>query len=306
MLQGWKNKGFNWYDRMTVQKEGKQRSQMDALDEVDRLLDGLDPVELVPGAPERAVQDTVERVPGAPKRVVQDASFAMDLLAQDNVSHSKTEHGPMTDYANHQAPSPPPFIILHSSPEKCFLRLVIIATRKRNHGHTSPDVQLSQITFFDGTAQLPVLSVENPGGSNPMSEGPGNLVDGSMDTKWFDHNARPLVCQLHGCWKLEGYSFATANDYDGRDPVRWRLDGSRDGREWIVLDDRSCVDQDVPKVRKRFLDAMRLPVPWRPHETCVHEPPSLLSNLPPGWTAHEDLSRGGRSYFLNRVAGHAQ
>ena len=72
-----------------------------------------------------------------------------------------------------------------------------------------------------------------------MDEGSQNLLDGSPDTKYIT-GAMPLeiACTLTRAASAKGYFLVSANDYPGRDPADWVLEGSRDGIDWQPLDSR--------------------------------------------------------------------
>ena len=56
--------------------------------------------------------------------------------------------------------------------------------------------------------------------------------------------------------KLSGYRWYTANDFDERDPAAWRLLGSNDGVNWIVIDKvegfRAISDRNKLTFSRRF------------------------------------------------------
>jgi alpha-L-fucosidase 2 len=65
--------------------------------------------------------------------------------------------------------------------------------------------------------------------------------DGDPATKWcFEHGGKPVQ------WQIElpedarptRYQFTSANDMPERDPRQWTLEGSRDRKTWVVLDER--------------------------------------------------------------------
>ncbi|MGW6504099.1 ThuA domain-containing protein [Nonomuraea angiospora] len=75
---------------------------------------------------------------------------------------------------------------------------------------------------------------------NPPNETKDKLFDGSNDTKWL---ARTPTGWIQG--KLEKpaaiahYALTSANDFPGRDPKDWALQGSQNGTDWTDLDKRS-------------------------------------------------------------------
>jgi alpha-L-fucosidase 2 len=66
-------------------------------------------------------------------------------------------------------------------------------------------------------------------------------TDGNKDTKWcVIHEGRPVVWQLDagkGGVTPRQYRFTSAEDVPGRDPRTWKLEGSMDGRAWMLLDE---------------------------------------------------------------------
>ena len=70
---------------------------------------------------------------------------------------------------------------------------------------------------------------------------------GDVETKWLDfraeHNAKPslrsavwLQFKFASPTELSGYRWYTANDFEDRDPGAWRLLGSNDGANWVMID----------------------------------------------------------------------
>jgi hypothetical protein len=117
-------------------------------------------------------------------------------------------------------------------------------------GFSNRTVQLSEFSFYSATGLIAAQpAVTNPGGNNPDGEGPANLVDGNTATKWLDFNRSPLVFHFGTPVAVHHYGFTTANDVPGRDPVRWRFEGSNDGINWTLLDDRSMASVSYPETR---------------------------------------------------------
>lgn len=113
------------------------------------------------------------------------------------------------------------------------------STVRVRSGRSSTTVQLSEFSFFSATGPIAATpTVTNPGGDNPGGEGPVNLVDGNTATKWLDFDRAPLVFNFGSPVTVHHFGFTTANDAPGRDPVRWFLEGSNDGTNWTMLDDR--------------------------------------------------------------------
>ncbi|NEE04388.1 DUF1080 domain-containing protein [Phytoactinopolyspora halotolerans] len=79
--------------------------------------------------------------------------------------------------------------------------------------------------------------------NNPPNETEENLIDGDVNTKWlaFEPTAW-IVLRLAEPAAVSQYALASANDFAGRDPQDWTLQGSPDGENWTDLDSRSGED----------------------------------------------------------------
>ncbi len=72
-------------------------------------------------------------------------------------------------------------------------------------------------------------------------EGPEKAFDGNTRTKYCTLSST-LWLQVRlaaGKKRIEAYALSTANDFPDRDPRNWTLQGSNDGRQWEVLDERA-------------------------------------------------------------------
>jgi len=53
---------------------------------------------------------------------------------------------------------------------------------------------MMEMRFFEESVpigpQLSFLSIRNPGGDSPEENGVDQLIDGNVDTKWLDYNAK--------------------------------------------------------------------------------------------------------------------
>ncbi|XVV17740.1 ThuA domain-containing protein [Actinoplanes sp. CA-131856] len=77
-------------------------------------------------------------------------------------------------------------------------------------------------------------------GENPPNEISSKLIDGDANTKWLVRTATGWVrYELAAPAKITGYALTSANDFDGRDPKDWTLQGSADGQTWTDLDRRT-------------------------------------------------------------------
>ncbi len=113
-------------------------------------------------------------------------------------------------------------------------------------------VQLARLRLFDVFGeQIKLKNAQNPGGENPEGEEAERAIDDETKTKWLDKNKGALEALFAaGPTVVGSYSLTTANDEDGRDPVRWTLEAKRGAEaEWAVLDDKSADSQPVPAER---------------------------------------------------------
>ncbi|MFC0006332.1 ThuA domain-containing protein [Micromonospora siamensis] len=75
---------------------------------------------------------------------------------------------------------------------------------------------------------------------NPPNETAAKAVDGSTGTKWLTFNPTGwLAAKLAKPVVVSRYALTSANDFPGRDPKNWTLQGSADGVTWVDLDTRS-------------------------------------------------------------------
>jgi glucose/arabinose dehydrogenase/type 1 glutamine amidotransferase len=91
---------------------------------------------------------------------------------------------------------------------------------------------------------LEVASVK-ANAENPPNEDAENLIDGDSNTKWlaFESTAKIDLTMAEPVVATR-YALTSANDFDGRDPKSWTLQGSTDGTTWTDLDTQT--DQDFP------------------------------------------------------------
>lgn len=130
-------------------------------------------------------------------------------------------------------------------------------TKLRN-GAAANSVQMSELRLYLDGVQITGAVASNPGGSNPGGEEPGNLVDNNTSTKWLDFNRGPAILTYPATVSVDSYRWATANDATERDPIRWILEGSADGTNWVLMDDRSDGDQAVTTSRRALLPVLGL------------------------------------------------
>lgn len=104
-------------------------------------------------------------------------------------------------------------------------------------------VQAAEFVFQIGGVDQSMagVTVTNPSGSNPSGETPSNLVDNNLTTKVVDlnfvsnGNVSNFIFQFSSAKSFNGYRWATANDFEDRDPKSWTIAGSNNGTTWTTL-----------------------------------------------------------------------
>ncbi len=87
-------------------------------------------------------------------------------------------------------------------------------------------------------AEKPVSATAS--GENPPNETAAHAIDGSTSTKWLARTPTGwLAAKLAGPVVVNRYALTSANDFAGRDPRNWTLQGSHNGTTWTDLDTRS-------------------------------------------------------------------
>ena len=107
-------------------------------------------------------------------------------------------------------------------------------------------------TGLIGTRPAGAIPVSEPAtaisasSENPPNETRQKLTDGDANTKWLARTpAANVVFQLNAATTVTGYALTSANDFDGRDPRDWTLQGSADNQTWTDVDRRT--GQDFPE-----------------------------------------------------------
>lgn len=107
-------------------------------------------------------------------------------------------------------------------------------------------------TGIAGDVTSTVTAVD-PSGENPPNEIATNLTDGLAATKWL-----VLAPTAHVDYTLAKpttvvrYALTSGNDFPGRDPKDWRVQGSDDGRTWTTVDSQSGQDFADRDQRREF------------------------------------------------------
>ena len=95
-------------------------------------------------------------------------------------------------------------------------------------GIVDGDVTVGQVESFDGTKDL------------NDSEVKANLFDGATGTKWIADGGQDVwvSVKLTAPLAVNCYEITVCNDHHKRDPQSWKLYGSTDGENWVLLDSK--------------------------------------------------------------------
>ena len=142
-------------------------------------------------------------------------------------------------------------------------------------------VQLSEFRLYDTDGvEIAIASASNPDGDNPSGEGAEKAIDGSTSTKWLDFNEGDLVLALASPSEIGSYSWATANDEEGRDPVMWTLLGyDDDASTWTTLDDTYSSSSFSPTF-SRYTWVGTFDIPPDPTSTPTSTPTPVPTSAP--------------------------
>lgn len=86
--------------------------------------------------------------------------------------------------------------------------------------------------------------------STPSGQSIEKTVDCNAGTKWcMEHQGQAVIWRMtfpsQPKTPLRHYTLTSADDVPGRDPRKWRLEGSNNGEDWALLDERD-VDEPFP------------------------------------------------------------
>src|SRR5690349_7515388 len=66
-------------------------------------------------------------------------------------------------------------------------------TQTALRGPTPNSVQMAELQVFDDNGEITAIGATNPGGSNPGTETPPNIIDNNLGTKWLDFNKLSII-----------------------------------------------------------------------------------------------------------------
>ncbi|MEV0255070.1 GH92 family glycosyl hydrolase [Streptomyces sp. NPDC050732] len=104
-----------------------------------------------------------------------------------------------------------------------------------------------------GSVNDHVTEVRASGENTGSGEVAANLVDGEATSKWLTFAKDGWVeFELDRPAEVVTYALTSANDHAPRDPKDWTLKGSKDGKDWKVLDERKGETFDGRHKTKKY------------------------------------------------------
>jgi hypothetical protein len=106
-----------------------------------------------------------------------------------------------------------------------------------------------QLMFMGSRVDYTGATATNPSGANPTGQDPSKAIDNSTSTVFLDWSGNGTigsdVTGVIKSWVLQidfgarravdGFRYITGADVNGRDPVRWVLEGSLDNSTWTTI-----------------------------------------------------------------------
>ena len=168
-----------------------------------------------------------------------------------------------TTYATNSTETTTPFIIsttlaISGSTSQAIVGVEVHATQQKMSG---AETFSGRVSLISG----PKDRLVDAGGSfysypqKTGSEGTDKLFDNDLYTKWYfersDNDPNPWVVWTFGDYQWElmnQYELATANDVPTRDCRSWKIYGSMDETDWVLLDEQVDIEWTARYQRKEF------------------------------------------------------
>jgi hypothetical protein len=124
------------------------------------------------------------------------------------------------------------------------IMIALIGGEATRAGEVLPGLIGSDLTNPDNAGAPDVTITAGDSANSPLAEGPANLLDNAVATKWlaFQPNGTFYQVQFNGGAQhaVNTYTLTSANDAPERDPYRWTLSGSNNGVNFTVVDQQSA------------------------------------------------------------------
>jgi hypothetical protein len=92
-------------------------------------------------------------------------------------------------------------------------------------------------TIKTNSTPVVISNIYPTSNNSPAGEGAGNAFDGNTGTKYlnFDKKNAGVTVKLSQGRVVQKFTLTTANDFSGRDPTSYKLYGSNDGVNWVLI-----------------------------------------------------------------------
>jgi hypothetical protein len=92
-------------------------------------------------------------------------------------------------------------------------------------------------TIKTNSTPVVISNIYPTSNNSPAGEGAGNAFDGNTGTKYlnFDKKNAGVTVKLSQGRVVQKFTLTTANDFSGRDPTSYKLYGSNDGINWVLI-----------------------------------------------------------------------
>lgn len=104
-------------------------------------------------------------------------------------------------------------------------------------GQTASSPPAPTTPTYTAITSANVVQVTPTSNNSPAGEGANNVIDGQSSTKYlnFDRASAGFTIKLDQGRVIEKFTITTANDYSPRDPSKFSLFGSNDGKTWTTI-----------------------------------------------------------------------
>ena len=111
------------------------------------------------------------------------------------------------------------------------------STTPLSSGQTASSTPAPSTPTYTAITSANVVQVTPTSNNSPAGEGATNVIDGQSSTKYlnFDRASAGFTIKLDQGRVIEKFTITTANDYSPRDPSKFSLFGSNDGKTWTTI-----------------------------------------------------------------------
>lgn len=102
---------------------------------------------------------------------------------------------------------------------------------------TPPAPTVDWKTIKTNSSPVVISNIYPTSNNSPPGEGAANAFDGNSGTKYlnFDKKNAGVTVKLSQGRVVQKFTLTTANDFSGRDPTSYKLYGSNDGINWVLI-----------------------------------------------------------------------